>query len=90
MHWVLPDAQSFVIAPQGESVDFYVGNKNIYTFTLPASMAATMAWWIMRWWVTHCWAGLRLRVWWWLLARGYDEELHAKEKASRIPRNANP
>lgn len=89
MHWVLPDEQDLVVAPQGETIDFYVGRKDVYLFTLPGNVAVTMAWWLIRWWVTRCWCGVRLRVWWWLLTLRYDEGLNAKAKAGRISGDAN-
>lgn len=85
--WHTPEAMDLVVFPHGESIDFYVGKKDIYAFSLPASVAVKMAWWLVRWWVLRCWFGTRLRVWHALLNRQYDEKLHGQAKAADVPRS---
>lgn len=90
MHWKLPDEQDLVVSPQGETVDFYVGRKDVLIFTLPTSAAMALAFWLIRWWAGQCWLGLRLRLWQFFLARRYNEALNEKPKASGVSGSPRP
>lgn len=72
--WVDEDKQQFAVLPQCESIDFFVGKKQVTTFSIPTKVAVELTWWLARWWVCTMWCGLRLRLWTWAMAALYDEE----------------
>jgi hypothetical protein len=73
--WKNQDGSHLAVIAQGDALDIFVGKKETFSFSIPTSSAVGLSRWILKWWFLTMLLGFRWRLWLWVTAALYDEEI---------------